>query len=136
MTEDVPIERAAKQAELDALQEELAKLKEQEASLRTEFDEKLAAVQESISATQRGIQASAQEAGRLRDSLAKLKNGWNRLPIGPRDDQMRDFLEHWLDLRKKDGTMQEFYDHWILGKTPIATRRRWCVIRDVLEWVD
>lgn len=56
--------------------------------------------------------------------------------IGPQDDQLRDFLEHWLNLRKQDGTMQEFYDHWILGKTRVAARRRWCVIRDVLEWVD
>ncbi len=56
--------------------------------------------------------------------------------IGGRDARMRDFLEHWLDLREKDGTIREYYEHWILGKLRQQARRRWCVIRDVLEWVD
>jgi hypothetical protein len=54
--------------------------------------------------------------------------------IGGRDTAMRDFLEHWLDLREKDGTMQEYYDHWILGKTAEQSERRWCIARDVLHW--
>jgi Na+/H+-dicarboxylate symporter len=56
--------------------------------------------------------------------------------IGARDGEMRDFLEHWVTLRRKDGTMQEYYDHWILGKTAQAKPPRWCIIRDVLHWVD
>jgi Na+/H+-dicarboxylate symporter len=56
--------------------------------------------------------------------------------IGNRDTEMRDFLEHWLDLRERDGTTREYYDHWILGKTPRQAQRRWCVMRDVLHWVD
>jgi Na+/H+-dicarboxylate symporter/ABC-type amino acid transport substrate-binding protein len=56
--------------------------------------------------------------------------------IGYRDAEMRDFLEHWVALRRKDGTMQEYYDRWILGKTADARKPRWSVIRDVLHWVD
>lgn len=56
--------------------------------------------------------------------------------IGERDTKFRDFLEHWLDLRRKDGTMQEYYEHWILGQTRRQAKPRWCVIRDVLHWVE
>jgi len=56
--------------------------------------------------------------------------------VGGRDAEMRNFLEHWVTLRRKDGTMQDYYDHWILGKTPAAKKPRWCVIRDVLHWIE
>ncbi len=55
--------------------------------------------------------------------------------IGADDFEMQDFLEHWVTLRRKDGTMQTYYDHWILGKTAQRKQPRWCVIRDVLQWV-
>ncbi len=54
--------------------------------------------------------------------------------IGGADDEMREFLEHWVALRQKDGTLQENYDHWILGKTQTPKKRRWCVMRNVLGW--
>ena len=56
--------------------------------------------------------------------------------VGQRDVEMRDFLEHWLTLRKKDGTLQQHYDHWILGKIRHPSEPRWSVIRNVLGWVD
>ena len=56
--------------------------------------------------------------------------------VGARDAAMSSFLDHWVALRKKDGTTQEFYDHWILGKVSGNKKRRWCVIRDVLHWVE
>ena len=49
--------------------------------------------------------------------------------IGQRDEAMADYLEHWLDLRKRDGTMQEMYDHWILGKSLAHRQPRWSLIR-------
>jgi Na+/H+-dicarboxylate symporter len=54
--------------------------------------------------------------------------------IGNRDEEMRDLLEHWMDLRKKDGTEEYLYDYWILGKEQETARRRWCIMRDVLGW--
>ena len=63
-----------------------------------------------------------------------------KLPLfyvfGGQDSQMRDFLEHWIALRTKDGTAAEYYDHWVLGKTQQRREPRWCVIRDLLHWVD
>ncbi|WP_146522891.1 cation:dicarboxylate symporter family transporter [Stieleria varia] len=56
--------------------------------------------------------------------------------IGNNDAKMRDFLEHWIELRRKDGTAQEFYDHWVLGKTAEASTPRWSVIRDYLHWIE
>jgi hypothetical protein len=56
--------------------------------------------------------------------------------IAARDAEMHDFLEHWVELRKKDGTMQDYYDHWVLGKNPHAQEPRWSVIRNVLDWVE
>ncbi len=52
-------------------------------------------------------------------------------PIGHRDEAMSDYLEHWLELRKRDGTMQEMYDHWILGKTVSDRPPRWSLIREL-----
>lgn len=55
--------------------------------------------------------------------------------VGAQDTSTRDFLEHWVSLRRDDGTMSDYYDHWILGKTAAPRPPRWCVIRDVLHWV-
>ncbi len=54
--------------------------------------------------------------------------------IGNRDEEMRDLLEHWMDLREKDGTESRLYDYWILGQQQELSRRRWCIMRDVLGW--
>jgi ABC-type amino acid transport substrate-binding protein len=56
--------------------------------------------------------------------------------IGGGDTEMRSFLQHWVDLRRRDGTMQEFYEHWILGKNAAPKLRRWSIVRDVLHWID
>jgi Na+/H+-dicarboxylate symporter len=56
--------------------------------------------------------------------------------IGANDLEMREFLEHWVNLRRRDGTMQQYYDHWILGKTAGTDTPRWSLIRNVLRWVD
>ncbi len=54
--------------------------------------------------------------------------------IAGRDDEMRNFLEHWVLLRRKDGTFEEQYEHWILGKSTKVKRHRWSVVKDVLGW--
>ncbi len=56
--------------------------------------------------------------------------------IGAEDKEMRDFLEHWVTLRRKDGTIAQYYDHWILGKLAYPAKPRWSIIRDVLHWVE
>ncbi len=56
--------------------------------------------------------------------------------IGSNDPEMREFLEHWIELKEGDGTMQELYEHWILGRERGPREPRWSVIRDVLNWVE
>ena len=56
--------------------------------------------------------------------------------LAGRNTELRDFLEHWVSLRQKDGTTQENYNHWILGKSARPSSPRWCVLRDVLGWVE
>jgi proton glutamate symport protein len=57
-------------------------------------------------------------------------------PVAPGDDRMRTFLNTWIDLKRTDNTLSRLSDYWILGKSNQPTAPRWCVIRDVLHWVD
>lgn len=52
------------------------------------------------------------------------------------DADLKNFVDHWLELKKKDKTIQRLYDHWILGKTAVEKEPRWSVIRNVLHWID
>ncbi|HBE69460.1 MAG TPA: hypothetical protein DDW52_15050 [Planctomycetaceae bacterium] len=52
------------------------------------------------------------------------------------DTQFQVFLNNWLLLKRAEGTYQQLYDHWILGEDNQEKSPRWCVIRDVLGWVD
>jgi ABC-type amino acid transport substrate-binding protein len=57
-------------------------------------------------------------------------------PIARGENEMRELVNTWVELKKRDGTIRRAYDHWILGKGAQKTGPRWCVIRDVLHWVD
>jgi ABC-type amino acid transport substrate-binding protein len=52
------------------------------------------------------------------------------------DPEWLEYLDVWIELKKKDGTLEEIYDHWILGREAARGGPRWSVIRDVLGWVD
>jgi len=55
----------------------------------------------------------------------------------PRGDQkLLDFVNSWLDLKKKDRTVENLFNHWILGQGAKEKKPRWSIIRDVLHWVD
>ena len=49
---------------------------------------------------------------------------------------MREYVNHWIEVRRRNGTFDRLYEHWILGRSPEADSKRWSVIRDVLHWVD
>lgn len=57
-------------------------------------------------------------------------------PLKPGDERMREFVNHWIEIRRRNGTLDRLYDHWILGRSPEGSSQRWSVIRDVLHWVD
>jgi proton glutamate symport protein len=56
--------------------------------------------------------------------------------MAPGSDDLARFVNFWLDMRKADGFEKAQTDYWILGKPRPDGKRRWCVIRNVLHWVD
>ncbi len=56
------------------------------------------------------------------------------LPSG--EQQFRDYLDSWIEMRRRDGTIDRLFEHWILGRGTEMSTPRWSVIRDVLGWVE
>jgi ABC-type amino acid transport substrate-binding protein len=50
--------------------------------------------------------------------------------------QFREFMNSWLKLKRRNGTIQQLYDYWILGHDSEDVTPRWCILRNVLHWVD
>jgi ABC-type amino acid transport substrate-binding protein len=57
-------------------------------------------------------------------------------PLALGDQEMVDFINLWIELKKKDRTITQLYDYWILGKHAVPEPPRWSVIRNVLHWVQ
>jgi Na+/H+-dicarboxylate symporter len=57
-------------------------------------------------------------------------------PIARDEKGWMQFLNAWIELKRRDRTIQNLYDHWILGRAPERTEPRWSILRDVLGWVD
>ena len=55
---------------------------------------------------------------------------------GDEDNEMDEFIDHWVLLKQHDGTTERAFEHWILGKGGEKQTPRWSVIRNVLGWVD
>jgi ABC-type amino acid transport substrate-binding protein len=56
-------------------------------------------------------------------------------PIARGDGEMVNFVNHWLELKKKDKTIARIYDHWIFGKGAAKKEPRWSVIRNVFHLI-
>jgi Na+/H+-dicarboxylate symporter len=56
------------------------------------------------------------------------------MPRGEQD--LVNFINTWIELKKKDKTIASLYDYWILGKNASPKQPRWSVIRNVLHWVN
>jgi hypothetical protein len=48
---------------------------------------------------------------------------------------MINFINGWIDLKKKDSTIKKLFDHWILSHGADKKVTRWSIIRNVLHWV-
>jgi len=57
-------------------------------------------------------------------------------PVAQGNNSLRDFLNTWLEFKRRDRSLDRLYDHWVLGKTPKDATPRWSVVRDVLGWVN
>lgn len=56
-------------------------------------------------------------------------------PIPKGDLDLLNFINGWLEFKKKDKTIDRLYNYWILGIGAEERGPRWSVIRDVLHWV-
>jgi Na+/H+-dicarboxylate symporter/ABC-type amino acid transport substrate-binding protein len=52
------------------------------------------------------------------------------------DLEFETFLQNWLTLKRSVGTYEQLYDYWILGQEKQIAQPRWCIVRDVLGWVE
>jgi ABC-type amino acid transport substrate-binding protein len=57
-------------------------------------------------------------------------------PVARRDQEWVQFVNTWIELKRRDGTIDALYGHWIVGKQATKREPRWSVIRNVLHWVD
>lgn len=57
-------------------------------------------------------------------------------PIAARDALFADFINTWIELKRRDGTIDELYKYWILGQNATSRQPRWSIIRNVLGWVE
>jgi Na+/H+-dicarboxylate symporter/ABC-type amino acid transport substrate-binding protein len=57
-------------------------------------------------------------------------------PVARRDQEWTQFVNTWIELKRRDGTIDALYGHWILGKHADKREPRWSVIRNLLHWVD
>jgi ABC-type amino acid transport substrate-binding protein len=53
-----------------------------------------------------------------------------------REDELADYAGSWIEMAKRDGTIDRLCAHWILGEGAREVAPRWCVMRNVLGWVD
>jgi ABC-type amino acid transport substrate-binding protein len=47
-----------------------------------------------------------------------------------------EYLNYWLKLKKLNKITDDNYKYWVLGVVPELKKPRWCVLRDVLHWLD
>jgi len=57
-------------------------------------------------------------------------------PLPRGDRELADFINIWLELKKRDRTIPSLYDYWIQGKNAVPPKPRWSILRDVLHWVE
>ncbi len=57
-------------------------------------------------------------------------------PLPRGDRELVDFINVWLELKKRDRTIDGLYDYWILGKNAVPKQPHWSVLRNVLHWVQ
>jgi Na+/H+-dicarboxylate symporter/ABC-type amino acid transport substrate-binding protein len=57
-------------------------------------------------------------------------------PVARRDQEWAQFINTWIELKRRDGTIEALYGHWILGKQAGKRQPRWSIIRNVLHWVE
>jgi Na+/H+-dicarboxylate symporter/ABC-type amino acid transport substrate-binding protein len=52
------------------------------------------------------------------------------------NQELVDYVNALVELKKGDGTFKKLYDYWFLGQFAADKQPRWSVIRNVLHWVE
>ena len=63
----------------------------------------------------------------------KVPHGY-AMPQG--DPSLVEFVDTWIELKRRGGTLDALFEHWILGRAAEEKRPRWSVLHDVLHWGD
>jgi Na+/H+-dicarboxylate symporter/ABC-type amino acid transport substrate-binding protein len=53
-------------------------------------------------------------------------------PMPRGDPEWVNFINAWIELKRKDKTIASLYDYWILGKNVVPKQPRWSVLHNVL----
>ena len=64
------------------------------------------------------------------------KNSAVSYAIAKGDLPFLEYLNYWLKIQKWNEITDENYNYWVLGKVPELKKPRWCIIRDVLHWIE
>jgi len=56
------------------------------------------------------------------------------MPLG--DPTLVEFINTWIELKRRGGTLDALFQHWILGRNDAERQPRWSVLHDVLHWGD
>lgn len=57
-------------------------------------------------------------------------------PVARRDQEWAQFVNTWIELKRRDGSIDALYGHWVLGKQAGKRQPRWSIVRNVLHWVE
>jgi Na+/H+-dicarboxylate symporter len=57
-------------------------------------------------------------------------------PMPHEEVALADYVDAFVDLKRKDGTLHALAEHWFEGERAAVHSTRWSVIRDVLGWVE
>jgi ABC-type amino acid transport substrate-binding protein len=54
--------------------------------------------------------------------------------VARHDQDFAQFMNAWVELKRRDGTIDALYSHWILGKQAAKYEPRWSIMRNLLHW--
>jgi ABC-type amino acid transport substrate-binding protein len=53
--------------------------------------------------------------------------------VGRGDRELAEFVNTWIELKKKDRTIAGLYEYWVLGRNAVQHEPRWSVMRNILH---
>ncbi len=54
----------------------------------------------------------------------------------PHATEWRQYVDYWQEIRRRSGELADAQDYWLNGASRADRKPRWCILRDVLGWVN